>query len=205
MNPTAWSGCGRRRSRCCRAAATQSMLPRVDLPELLLEVHAWTGVMNAYTHLADVSTRTKDLAVSVSALLVAEACNIGLTPVIKLGEAALSRARLAHVDQCYVRAENHAAANAVLIDAQAQIPIAQAWVVGCSPQWAGCGSSSRCAPSTPGRRRSTSAMSAASPGSTRSTTKSPASGRWWCPAPRAIRCSSWTPCSTSTPAHARRW
>ena len=58
---------------------------------------------------------------------MAEACNVGLTPVIKPGEAALSRARLAHVDQYYVRAENHAAANAVLVDAQAQIPIAQAW------------------------------------------------------------------------------
>jgi TnpA family transposase len=108
-------------------ATAQAMLPRVDLPELLLEVHAWTGFLDAYTHLADVSTRTKDLAVSVAALLVAEACNVGLTPVIKPGEAALSRARLAHVDQYYVRAENHAAANAVLIDAQAQIPIAQAW------------------------------------------------------------------------------
>ncbi|MDQ2813726.1 MAG: Tn3 family transposase, partial [Actinomycetota bacterium] len=108
-------------------AAAQAMLPRVDLPELLLEVHAWTGFLDAYTHLADVSTRTRDLAVSVAALLVAEACNVGLTPVIKPGEAALSRARLAHVDQYYVRAENHAAANAVLIDAQAQIPIAQAW------------------------------------------------------------------------------
>ena len=52
---------------------------------------------------------------------------LGLTPVIKPGEAALSRARLAHVDQYYVRAENHAAANALLIEAQAQIPIAQAW------------------------------------------------------------------------------
>ena len=105
----------------------QAMLPRVDLPELLLEVHAWSGFLNAYTHLGEVATRTKDLPVSVAALLIAEACNVGLTPVIKPGEVALSRARLAHVDQYYVRAENHAAANAVLIDAQAQIPIAQAW------------------------------------------------------------------------------
>ena len=45
---------------------------------------------------------------SVAALLVAEACNVGLTPVIKPGEPALSRARLAHVDQYYVRADNHA-------------------------------------------------------------------------------------------------
>jgi hypothetical protein len=106
------------------------MMPRVDLPELLLEVHAWTGFLDAYTHLADVPARTKGLSVSVAALLVAEACNVGLTPVIKPGEPALSRARLAHVDQYYVRAENHAAASGVLIDAQAQIPIARAWGVG---------------------------------------------------------------------------
>jgi len=30
--------------------------------------------------LADASTRTKDLPVSVAALLIAEACNVGLTP-----------------------------------------------------------------------------------------------------------------------------
>ena len=30
----------------------QAMLPCVDLPELLLEVHAWTGFLDAYTHLA---------------------------------------------------------------------------------------------------------------------------------------------------------
>lgn len=105
----------------------QAMLPRVDLPELLLEVHSWTGFLHAYKHLAGTSTRTKDLPVSVAALLVAEACNVGLTPVVKPGEAALSRDRLAHVDQYYLRADNHAAANTVLIDAQAQVPIAQSW------------------------------------------------------------------------------
>ncbi len=103
------------------------MLPRVDLPELLLEVHAWTGFLGAYTHLAGTSTRSTDLPVSVAALLIAEACNVGLTPVIKPNEAALTRVRLAHVDQYYLRADNHAAANAVLIGAQAQVPIAQAW------------------------------------------------------------------------------
>lgn len=105
----------------------QAMLPRVDLPELPLEVHAWTGFLHAYTHLAGAATRTKDLPVSVAALLLADACNVGLTPVIKPGDAALSRARLAHVDQYYVRADNHAAANAILIDAQARMPITQAW------------------------------------------------------------------------------
>ena len=33
------------------------------------------------------------------ALLVAEACNVGLVPVIKDGDEALTRGRLSHVDQ----------------------------------------------------------------------------------------------------------
>lgn len=92
------------------------MLPRVDLPGLLLEVHAWTGFLDAYVRLADISTRMHDLPQSLVALLVAEACNVGLTPVIKDGDEALTRSRLSHVDQNYIRAETHVAANATLID-----------------------------------------------------------------------------------------
>lgn len=35
---------------------------------------------------------------------VSEACNVGLSPVIKAGDEALTRGRLSHVDQNYVRA-----------------------------------------------------------------------------------------------------
>ncbi len=107
--------------------ACQAMLPRVDLPELLLEVHAWTGFLDAYVHLADISTGMKDLPRSLVALLIAEACNVGLTPVIKEGDQALTRGRLSHVDQNYVRAETHAAANAVLVQAQREVPIVALW------------------------------------------------------------------------------
>lgn len=41
--------------------------------------------------------------------------------------AALTRDRLAHIDQHYLRPENYAAANAVLINAQAAIPLARLW------------------------------------------------------------------------------
>ncbi len=69
----------------------------------------------------------EDLPLSVAAVLVAEACNIGLRPVVKPGVAALSRDRLSHVDQNYVRTETHAAANGRLIEFQAGIELAQAW------------------------------------------------------------------------------
>lgn len=56
----------------------------------------------------------------------AGALNVSYTP-ITADTAALSRARLSHVDQNYLRPENYAAANAALITAQAEIPLAQAW------------------------------------------------------------------------------
>jgi TnpA family transposase len=108
-------------------SACQAMLPRIDLPELLLEVHSWTGFLDAYVHLADISTRMHDLPRSLVALLVAEACNVGLVPVIKDGDEALTRGRLSHVDQNYVRSDTHAAANAILIEHQRSIPIVSQW------------------------------------------------------------------------------
>jgi len=50
------------------------------------------------------------LPVSVAALLIAEACNVGLTPVTDPNNPALTRERLSHVDQNYLRADTHSAA-----------------------------------------------------------------------------------------------
>lgn len=96
----------------------EKMLPKIDLPDLLFEVNAWTGFLDAFVHLGDGTTRMKDLPTSVVALLVSEACNIGLAPVVNPGYEALTRARLVHVDQYYLRADTIAAANARLIAAQ---------------------------------------------------------------------------------------
>jgi TnpA family transposase len=104
-----------------------AMLPRVDLPDLLLEVHGWTGFLDEYRHAGGLAARMDDLPVSVAALLVAEACNVGLTPVTDPGSPALTRARLSHVDQNYLRADTHSAANARLVDAQASIGVARLW------------------------------------------------------------------------------
>ena len=104
-----------------------AMLPRVDLPELLLEVHAWTGFLDEYQGVSGGAKRMRELALSVAAVLVAQACNVGLTPVVAEGHPALTRDRLGHVATNYLRAETHAAANSRLIAAQAGVPIAQSW------------------------------------------------------------------------------
>jgi TnpA family transposase len=106
--------------------AVEAMLPRVDLPEVLLEVFSWTGADHAFTSITGGEARLKDLNVTIAALLVAHSCNVGYTPVIGSADA-LKFGRLSHVDQTYLRLATYRAANATLIEHQAVIGLAQAW------------------------------------------------------------------------------
>ena len=106
-------------------------IPRVDLPDLLLEVHAKTGFAGEFDHVAEGGgARVKDLHKSVCAVLLAQACNVGLEPLADPSDPALTRSRLSWVQQNYVREETLAGANARLVDAQGAIPIVSAWGAG---------------------------------------------------------------------------
>ena len=107
-------------------SAVNAMLPRVDLPEVLLEVFSWTGADQAFTSVTGGEARLRDLPVTIAALLVAHGCNVGFTPVVG-GADALRYGRLWHVDQTYLRMETYRQANAALIAVQASIPLAQIW------------------------------------------------------------------------------
>jgi TnpA family transposase len=102
-------------------------LPRVDLPEILLEIHLRTGFANAFTHISEARSRVDDLPTSVCAVLLAEACNIGLEPLVRGDNSALTRNRLSWIQQNYVRAETLAQANACLVDCQTKNLLAQQW------------------------------------------------------------------------------
>jgi len=104
-----------------------ALLPRVDLPDLLLEVADWTGFPVEFTHISEGTSRAEDLHLSVCAVLVAEACNIGLEPLVEPGRAALTRARLSWVEQNYLRTDTITAANTRLVDAQTDIDLARTW------------------------------------------------------------------------------
>ena len=67
-------------------AAVEARLPRLDLPELVLEVHARTGFADRFTHASEGGARAADIATSVCAVLVAEATNTGFEPLIRLEE-----------------------------------------------------------------------------------------------------------------------
>ena len=103
------------------------LLPRVDLPEVLLEIHAKTGFMDEFIHGSLENSRVTDLPISVCAVLIAQSCNIGLKPLVRADIPALTRNRLAWIEQNYLRAETLTRANARLVDAQRHIPLAQTW------------------------------------------------------------------------------
>lgn len=106
----------------------QEMMPRVDIGELVLEVMGWQpGFAQAYTHISGGGARVADLNVTLAAVLTAQALNVGWGPVTSPGVPALTRSRISHVYQNYVRPECHSAANAALIDGQAGIPTAMLW------------------------------------------------------------------------------
>lgn len=112
---------------CTLREQVRNRLPLVELPEVLLEVERHTGFSTGFTHVSESAAHIQDLPLSVCAVLLAEACNIGLTPLIHPDIPALTRERLSWVRQNYVRADTIARANAVLVQAQAQVPLAQAW------------------------------------------------------------------------------
>ncbi len=103
------------------------LLPRVDLPELLLEIHSRTGFVDEFTHISEGKVRIEDLPISLCAALVAEACNIGLQPVLQEDHPALTRDRLGWIQQNFIRAETLTRANARLVEYQNAIPLVRHW------------------------------------------------------------------------------
>jgi TnpA family transposase len=104
-----------------------ALLPQIDLTELILEIHAHTAFADEFFHVSESNARADDLRVSLCAVLLAEACNIGLEPLIKDNIAALTRHRLSWVKQNYLRAETLVRANVRLVDYQATLALAQKW------------------------------------------------------------------------------
>ena len=104
-----------------------SLLPSVNLPEAMLEIHRRTGFADEFTHITETKSQVEGFSISVCAALLAEACNIGLEPVARPDIPALTKGRLLWVQQNYIRAETLIRANARLVNAQTELPLAQAW------------------------------------------------------------------------------
>jgi hypothetical protein len=106
----------------------RNMMPKADIDDVVQEVMSWhPEFIASYTHISRGGPISADKAASLAAVLTAQALNVGWAPVVSPGVEALTRSRINHVYQNYVRPECHAAANAPLIWGQAGIPTATLW------------------------------------------------------------------------------
>jgi TnpA family transposase len=108
-------------------AQVYDLMPELDLPDLLLEIQALTGFVDEFTHISEKQARADDLTLSICAVLLAEACNVGIDDVVHSDVPALRRNRLLWVQQNYIRDETLTRANARLVAAQTEIPLAEIW------------------------------------------------------------------------------
>jgi len=105
----------------------ESRLPNIDLPEILLELHAATACLSDFHLASESETRSEDLHLSIAAVLVAQACNIGLKAVSQAHIPALNLNRLAWVQRNYIRPDSLEKANARLVEAHSQLELAGRW------------------------------------------------------------------------------
>ena len=92
------------------------LLPSSGFNGVAAQINAHTGFADEFFRAGEASARVDDLPVSISAVLMAEACNIGLEPLIESNVPALTRHRLNWTKANYLRAETITSANARLVD-----------------------------------------------------------------------------------------
>jgi len=102
-------------------------MPQVDLTEILLEIFARTRLADAFTHVSEQSARAIDINISLCAVMLAEACNTGIEPMVQGDVVALQRDRLAWVSQNYLRDETFLASNDKLVSVQNSLKLAHLW------------------------------------------------------------------------------
>lgn len=103
------------------------MLPRVDLPELILKIDARIHFAGTFTYSSEQSSRVSDwISASVQCWWLKP-----VTPVrshlLRNDVAALERDRLTWTDSNYIRDETIREANAILVAAQNSVPLVNIW------------------------------------------------------------------------------
>ncbi|MGF1919469.1 Tn3 family transposase [Enterococcus faecalis] len=101
------------------------MLPLMDVPDLLLETNQELNFTDSFTQLTDNDTRMSDFHITMNAVLLSEACNIGLAPVTKGNTPVLTKDRLVWAKHNYLRPETIAEANNTVVAAHNQLPLTQ--------------------------------------------------------------------------------
>ena len=100
-------------------------LPRVELPELLIEVDTWTRFSAHFLHAAGADPLQPALLPHLYASVLAQACNFGLEQMAQSTD--LSYRRLAWCTTWHLREDTLKAAITALVNYHHQLPLSQAW------------------------------------------------------------------------------
>lgn len=129
---------------------TTAMLPRVDLPEVVLEVMSWVPELaTAFTAVAGGRSRLEDLPTSIAACLAAHSMNVGYRPITRKGVPALERSRLSQCSRTTCGPKRSPPRTRRWSPGRPTCCLRRRGVAGWSPRWTGCGSSSRYRPRSP--------------------------------------------------------
>lgn len=102
----------------------KGLLPKIKLTDLLVEVDAWTGFTQHFTHLH--SGEAANAKVELLSVILADGINLGLT---RMADAipGMTFERLAWMSDCYVRDETYTKALAEVVNFHTQVPFAAHW------------------------------------------------------------------------------
>ena len=100
------------------------LMPRIRITDLLWEVNARTGFLDAFTDLR--SGRVHSDPVAVLAAILAGAINLGLERMAN-ASGQVSRAQISWANSWYLRTETYSDALARIIDAHHALPFARVW------------------------------------------------------------------------------
>ncbi len=102
----------------------ESRLPPIRITDMILEVDARTGFSDAFTHLR--SGRAADNKLALLTAILADGINLGLTRMADVSPD-LTMRQLAWAHDWHIREEGYKGADAILINAQRNLPLAAIW------------------------------------------------------------------------------
>jgi TnpA family transposase len=105
-------------------AEINEMYPLVEVPDLLREVHEWTGFVDQFTHV-----RTSDTPQNISAMLagvLADATNLGPKRMAGASKGVTAH-QIGWMRTFHARSETYRAAQACVTDSHARLPHSQLW------------------------------------------------------------------------------
>ena len=100
-------------------------LPKIELPDLLIEVDGWTRFSKELVHVSGSEKRPPELAANLYALLVSQACNLGIVRMAEISTLSLNKMLWTHTWYC--REETLKKATDCLVNYQYRQPLAKIW------------------------------------------------------------------------------